>query len=212
MGERGQPTRMLAAKYGGYLTFGALGGGKESAPGQPTLHQLRHMYRLPDLTPNCQVCDHSTTVSLQASQYFMLCVWAAFTRTKCTCIKTYPAARFQFTLLLRQLGTSKVAPKWKSFTPSTHPNTKLHKAKLHHLHATVKEGLKLLYAQIFGVIGNPVSHSRSPQLHNAAMAAAGIDAVYLPLLVDNLKKFLKTYSSADYGGFSVTIPHKVCCL
>jgi len=44
------------------------------------------------------------------------------------------------------------------------------------------------------------------------MAAAGIDAVYLPLLVDNLKKFLKTYSSADYGGFSVTIPHKVCSL
>lgn len=55
MGERGQPTRMLAAKYGGYLTFGALGGGKESAPGQPTLHQLKHMYRLPDLTSDCQV-------------------------------------------------------------------------------------------------------------------------------------------------------------
>lgn len=55
MGERGQPTRMLAAKYGGYLTFGALGGGKESAPGQPTLRQLRQMYRLPQLTPDCQV-------------------------------------------------------------------------------------------------------------------------------------------------------------
>ena len=55
MGERGQPTRMLAAKYGGYLTFGALQGGKESAPGQPTLHQLQHVYRLPDLTPQCKV-------------------------------------------------------------------------------------------------------------------------------------------------------------
>ena len=74
------------------------------------------------------------------------------------------------------------------------------------------ESLDFLQVQIFGVIGNPVSHSHSPQLHNAAMAAAGIDAVYLPLLVDNLKKFLKKYSSADYGGFSVTIPHKVCCL
>ena len=59
MGERGQPTRMLAAKYGGYLTFGALGGGKESAPGQPTLHQLRQMYRLPQLTPACQVSRSS---------------------------------------------------------------------------------------------------------------------------------------------------------
>ncbi len=95
-----------------------------------------------------------------------------------------------------------------------------HKAKVKHLHAIAAiklacdhgESLEFLQVQIFGVIGNPVSHSRSPQLHNAAMAAAGIDAVYLPLLVDNLKKFLKTYSSADYGGFSVTIPHKVCCL
>ena len=50
---------MLAAKYGGYLTFGALGGGKESAPGQPTLHQLRQIYRLPQLTPACQVIPSS---------------------------------------------------------------------------------------------------------------------------------------------------------
>ena len=55
MGERGQPSRMLAAKYGGYLTFGALRGGAESAPGQPTLDQLQHQYHLPTLTPDCKV-------------------------------------------------------------------------------------------------------------------------------------------------------------
>lgn len=66
---------------------------------------------------------------------------------------------------------------------------------------------------MFGVIGNPVAHSRSPQLHNAAMEAAGLDSVYLPFLVDNLRAFLMAYSGAEYGGFSVTIPHKVCsCL
>lgn len=59
------------------------------------------------------------------------------------------------------------------------------------------------------MIGNPVAHSRSPQLHNAAMAAAGLDSIYMPLLVDNLRKFLDTFSSPDYKGFSVTIPHKV---
>lgn len=64
--------------------------------------------------------------------------------------------------------------------------------------------------QVYGVIGNPVAHSRSPQLHNAAMEAAGLDSVYLPFLVDNLRAFLVTYSSPEYGGFSVTIPHKVC--
>ncbi len=33
MGERGLPARLLAPKYGAYLTFGALRAGKESAPG-----------------------------------------------------------------------------------------------------------------------------------------------------------------------------------
>ena len=62
-------------------------------------------------------------------------------------------------------------------------------------------------AQVFGVIGNPVSHSRSPALHNAAMRVGGMDAVYLPLLVDDLQPFLHAFP--DFSGFSVTIPHKV---
>lgn len=33
MGERGLPARLLAPKYGAFLTFGALRAGKESAPG-----------------------------------------------------------------------------------------------------------------------------------------------------------------------------------
>ena len=61
--------------------------------------------------------------------------------------------------------------------------------------------------QVYGVIGNPVSHSRSPALHNAAMRAAGLDAVYVPLLVDELLPFLAAFP--DFSGFSVTIPHKV---
>ncbi len=63
--------------------------------------------------------------------------------------------------------------------------------------------------QVYGVIGNPVSHSRSPALHNTAMHAAGLDAVYVPLLVDDLQPFLDAFP--DFSGFSVTIPHKVVC-
>ena len=63
--------------------------------------------------------------------------------------------------------------------------------------------------QVFGVLGNPVAHSRSPALHNAALAAAGLDAVYLPFLVDDLRSFLRSFSAPDFKGFSVTIPHKV---
>jgi len=41
-----QVSRLLAPKFGSFLTFGALRAGKESAPGQPTLAQLRYTYRL----------------------------------------------------------------------------------------------------------------------------------------------------------------------
>ena len=59
------------------------------------------------------------------------------------------------------------------------------------------------------MVGNPVAHSRSPALHNAAMAAAGFDGVYIPLLVDDFPTFIAAYSDHDFAGFSVTIPHKV---
>ena len=73
MGERGQPTRLLAAKYGGYLTFGAQGGGKESAPGQPTLHQITHMNRIPELTPHCQVSAGYGLLNVQMMQSCFIC-------------------------------------------------------------------------------------------------------------------------------------------
>ena len=64
-------------------------------------------------------------------------------------------------------------------------------------------------AQLYGVVGNPVGHSRSPALHNAAFAAAGVDAVYVPLLVDDMRSFLEAFP--EFSGLSVTIPHKVSC-
>ena len=70
---------------------------------------------------------------------------------------------------------------------------------------------------MLGVIGKPISHSRSPVLHNAALASVGEDIVYVPLLVDDLREFLASslFSRKDFMGFSVTIPHKetalLCC-
>ncbi len=60
------------------------------------------------------------------------------------------------------------------------------------------------------MVGSPVSHSRSPALHNAAMADAGFDGVYLPFLVDDFARFAEGYRDRDFAGFSVTIPHKAC--
>lgn len=63
--------------------------------------------------------------------------------------------------------------------------------------------------KIYGLVGLPVSHSVSPAMHNAAFAAAGIDAVYLPLPaadVDDVMTFARAFGLA---GASVTIPYKV---
>ena len=55
MGEAGQTSRLLAAKFGSFLTFGALRSGAESAPGQPTLGQLRELYRVPTQSARTKV-------------------------------------------------------------------------------------------------------------------------------------------------------------
>lgn len=69
--------------------------------------------------------------------------------------------------------------------------------------------------KVFGVIANPVGHSKGPILHNQAFRETGYNGVYVPLLVDNLAEFLRVYSAPDFAGFSVGIPHKEaaakCC-
>ncbi|XP_039690771.1 bifunctional 3-dehydroquinate dehydratase/shikimate dehydrogenase, chloroplastic isoform X2 [Medicago truncatula] len=119
MGDRGLISRILCAKFGGYLTFGTLESGVVSAPGQPTLKDLLHLYNF------------------------------------------------------RQIG----------------PDTK-----------------------VYGIVGKPVSHSKSPILFNEAFKTIGFDGVFVFLLVDDLANFLRTYSSTDFVGFSVTIPHKEAAL
>jgi 3-dehydroquinate dehydratase/shikimate dehydrogenase len=60
----------------------------------------------------------------------------------------------------------------------------------------------------YGVIGNPIGHSLSPQLQNAGFQARKIDAVYLPFLVRDLKDFCSSIVALGMKGFSVTLPHK----
>jgi 3-dehydroquinate dehydratase/shikimate dehydrogenase len=61
---------------------------------------------------------------------------------------------------------------------------------------------------VFGVIGSPVMHSLSPLIHNRGFAALGIDAVYLPFLVEDLDGFWEAADSLAIRGLSVTVPHK----
>ncbi|KAI8010477.1 hypothetical protein LOK49_LG06G03191 [Camellia lanceoleosa] len=66
--------------------------------------------------------------------------------------------------------------------------------------------------KVFGIIGKPVGHSKSPILYNEAFKKVGFNGVYLHLLVDDVANFLQTYSSTDFAGFSCTIPHKEAAL
>jgi len=123
MGLPGLATRVLALSRGAMLTFGALRRGAESASGQPTVAELRDLYRVQQLS--------------RASE-------------------------------------------------------------------------------IFGIIGYPIAHSRSPLMHNTALAALGRDAVYLPFEVDDVGEFVREFvrpatRRIDWRlrGLSVTIPHKL---
>jgi len=62
--------------------------------------------------------------------------------------------------------------------------------------------------QVYGVIGNPISHSLSPLLHNTGYVAAKKDAVFLPFLVEQLGEFLAVGRELGVAAFSVTLPHK----
>ncbi|RMH24194.1 MAG: type I 3-dehydroquinate dehydratase [Planctomycetota bacterium] len=122
MGEFGLMSRVLAPKFGAFLTFAAPDRAGATAPGQPTVSELLGLYR------------------------------------------------------------------FRSIGPTT---------------------------RVFGVIGWPVGHSRSPAAHNAAFEAAGFDGVDLPIPIPpEWEHFAATVDALtedprlDFAGASVTIPHK----
>jgi len=119
MGEEGLASRVLAAKFGAYLTFASRTSGRESAPGQVPYGQMLDLYRLD------------------------------------------------------RIGAD---------------------------------------TAVYGVVANPVAHSMSPTVQNAAFAAAGLDAVYLPFKVRNPATFLEAFEPYDLRGLSVTLPHKEAML
>jgi 3-dehydroquinate dehydratase / shikimate dehydrogenase len=66
------------------------------------------------------------------------------------------------------------------------------------------------HTRIFGVIADPVAHSKSPSIHNRALHSRRIDAVYLPFRVApaQLRDWMILAAGLPVSGFSVTIPHK----
>ncbi|MCA9291594.1 MAG: type I 3-dehydroquinate dehydratase, partial [Phycisphaerales bacterium] len=122
MGPFGLPSRVLAPKFGGLFTFGAPTADRASAPGQPTVDDLRRRYRFDAVTRSTRV---------------------------------------------------------------------------------------------YGVIGWPIDHSRSPDVHNVAFEAVGHDGVLLPLPIPPEYEHFKAtvgamldHARLDFRGAAVTLPHK----
>lgn len=73
-----------------------------------------------------------------------------------------------------------------------------------------RDGIISPATRLCAVIGNPVSHSLSPALHNAAFNALGLDFVYVAFRVEDLKSAISGMRALqNFRGMSVTIPHKI---
>ncbi|MBM2812757.1 MAG: Shikimate 5-dehydrogenase alpha [Chloroflexi bacterium] len=67
-----------------------------------------------------------------------------------------------------------------------------------------------MVGQVAYVIGQPIAHSLSPTMHNAAFAALGIDARYeaIEIAAVDLSRWIQSIRRPDLLGFNVTVPHK----
>lgn len=65
-------------------------------------------------------------------------------------------------------------------------------------------------SRVFALLGDPVAHSLSPAMQNAAFQALGLDAVYVPLRCasPDVRGLMRALAAAGGGG-NVTVPHKV---
>lgn len=68
--------------------------------------------------------------------------------------------------------------------------------------------------RVICILGDPIRHSLSPRMQNAAFTASGLDYIYVPFAVtsDDLEKAVAGLKALGVCGFNVTIPHKTAIL
>ena len=62
--------------------------------------------------------------------------------------------------------------------------------------------------QLFAIFGNPVSHSKSPLMHNLSFQGLGIDACYTRYLLEDGERLKETFFKLQLKGINITVPHK----
>jgi 3-dehydroquinate dehydratase/shikimate dehydrogenase len=103
-------------------------------------------------------------------------------------------------LALREKNATMYAPAEEATAPG--------QVSLDEMTSVYRAGSLNRKTRVFGVIGNPVGHSLSPVMQNAAFQARRMNAVYVPFLVRDLRDFLAAIKPLGISGFSITIPHK----
>jgi len=68
------------------------------------------------------------------------------------------------------------------------------------------------YTIVCCLIGNPVEHSLSPLIHNAGYQALGINYVYIPFQVKDIKRAIEGIRGLGIRGASITLPHKTSAI
>jgi len=71
-----------------------------------------------------------------------------------------------------------------------------------------------MLTRICGIIGDPIEHTVSPEIHNAVFKNKGVDYLYLPFRVkrEELGKAIEGMRALNIRGLNVTIPHKVAVM
>ncbi len=66
----------------------------------------------------------------------------------------------------------------------------------------------------FAVIGSPIEHSISPEIHNASFESLGVNCIYLAHRVERerLGEAIRGFEALGYSGINVTIPHKIAVI
>jgi 3-dehydroquinate dehydratase/shikimate dehydrogenase len=66
--------------------------------------------------------------------------------------------------------------------------------------------------KLIGIVGYPVGHSLSPNIHNRAFELENLDFIYLKFPTPDVKDFFENARDLGIAGFSVTIPHKTAVI
>ncbi|BAF71430.1 shikimate dehydrogenase [Sulfurovum sp. NBC37-1] len=62
--------------------------------------------------------------------------------------------------------------------------------------------------QLFAIFGNPVSHSKSPLMHNLAFKGLGFEGCYNRYRLEDGTKLKETFFALGLRGINITVPHK----